>query len=228
MWPRGEPLHVPQRRMRGVEDIEKEIAGYVKYWRDLCNVDVTREYRRRYEHLVQYWRDVKEALHELITPSNVLREGFWPTTHVETNVAHQIAEDGKERDEFGEDDLYVGPLNGQPQPSFRVGQDVQEDYFVAIRLADGETQPVWIVRALSNLDCNLEKPNCILIQYFRLTSKSVDVQEFYTDWDSDRHLCWKIEENEPPVWKEINALMTAWWLQIKKGTQECMIKIPGV
>ena len=44
LWPCGEPLPVPQRRMTGVEDIEKGIAGYVKYWRDLCNVDVTGEY----------------------------------------------------------------------------------------------------------------------------------------------------------------------------------------
>ena len=67
---------------------------------------------------------MKEALHEPITPCNVLREGFWPTTRVEANVADQIAEDGEDREEFGEDDPYVGPLSGQPQPSFRVGRDV--------------------------------------------------------------------------------------------------------
>ena len=55
LWPRGEPMPVPQRTMRGVEDIERGIFGFVKYWEDLCNVDVTGEYRRRYEHLVQYW-----------------------------------------------------------------------------------------------------------------------------------------------------------------------------
>ena len=77
----------------------------------MCNVDVTGEYRRQYEHLVQYWRDVKEALHEPITPCNVFREGFWPTTQVEANVVDQIVEDGKDREEFGEDDLYVGPLS---------------------------------------------------------------------------------------------------------------------
>ena len=156
LWPRGEPLHVPQRRMRGVEDIEKGIAGYMKYWRDLCNVDVTGEYQRRYEHLVQYWCDVKEALDEPITPSNDLKEGFWPTMRMEANVADQTAEDGEEREEFGEDDPSVGPLNGRPQPSFKVGRDVQEGYFVSIRPTDGETQPMWIARALSNPDCNPE------------------------------------------------------------------------
>ena len=54
----------------------------------------------------------------------------------------------------------------------------------------------------------------------------MDVQEFYTGWDSDRGLCWKIEEKEPLVWEETNALMTAWLTQIKKDTCECVIKIP--
>ena len=103
---------------------ERGISGFVKYWEDLCNVDVTGEYRRRYEHLVQYWRDVKEALHEPITPCNVLREGFWPATRVEANIANQRAEDGEDSEEFGEDDPYVGLLSGRPQPSFRVGRDV--------------------------------------------------------------------------------------------------------
>ena len=52
LWPLGEPLLLPQRTMRGVEDIERGILGFVKYWEDLYNVDVTREYQRQYEHLV--------------------------------------------------------------------------------------------------------------------------------------------------------------------------------
>nr|PNR26858.1 hypothetical protein PHYPA_030339 [Physcomitrium patens] len=200
LWPHGELSPVPQRTMRGVEDIEKGISGFVKYWEDLCNVDVTGEYRRRYEHLVVYWHNVKDALHEPIIPCNILREDFWPITRVRENLADQLSDDGKDHEEFGEDDPYVGPLRGRPQPSFRIGRDVREGYFVAIRPADGEIQPVWIARALSNPDCNPEKPNCILIQYFHLTLRSVDVQQFYTSWDSERGLHWKIEENEPPVW----------------------------
>nr|PNR49411.1 hypothetical protein PHYPA_011307 [Physcomitrium patens] len=225
LWPRGEPSPVPQRTIRGVEDIEKGISGFVKYWEDLYNVDVTGEYRRRYEHLVVYWRNVKDALHEPIIPCNVLREGFWPITHVRENLADQLSDDGEDHEEFGEDDPYVGPLRGRPQPSFRVGRDVREGYFVAIRRAEGEIQPVWIARALSNPDCNPEKPNCILIQYFHPTLRSVDVQQFYTGWDSERGLYWKIEENEPPVWEETNALMTAWSPRIRKDTSECVIKI---
>ena len=222
LWPRGEPVPVPQWTMKGVEDIEGGISGFVKYWEDLCNVDVTGEYRRRYEHLVQYWR---ERSIEPITPCNVLREGFWPTTRVEANIRDQIAEDGEDREEFRKDDPYVGPMRSRPQPSFRVGRDVREGFFVAIRPADGETQPVWIARALSDPDCNLEEPNRILIQYFHPTSRRVDVQELYTGWDSDRGLRWKIEEKELPVWEETNALMTTWSTQIKKDTREGVIKI---
>ena len=86
---------------------------------------------------------------------------------------------------------------------------------------------MWIARALSDPDCNSEEPNRILIQYFHPTSRRVDVQELYTGWDSDRGLRWKIEEKEPPVWEETNALMTAWSTRIKKDTCECVIKIPA-
>ena len=55
---------------------------------------------------------MKKALHEPITPYNVLREGFWPTIRVEANVVDQIVEDGEDHEEFGEDDPYVGPLSG--------------------------------------------------------------------------------------------------------------------
>ena len=73
---------------------------------------------------MQYWHDVKEALYEPMTPCNVLREGFWQTTRVEANVGNHIAEDGEDREEFGEDDSYVSPMRGRPQPSFRVGRNV--------------------------------------------------------------------------------------------------------
>ena len=85
---------------------------------------------------------------------------------------------------------------------------------------------MWIARALSDPDCNPEEPNRILIQYFHPTSRRVDVQELYTGWDSERGLCWKIEEKEPPVWEETNALMTTWSTRMKKETRECVIKIP--
>jgi len=172
LWPRGVPLPIPPKPMRGMEDIEKGLILFVKYWENLCNVDVIGEWRRRYEHLVHYWCDVKDALQELITTSPILKDGFWPAPYVQANMVDHLGEDSEDREEFGEDDAYVGPLRGHPQPSFRVGCDLFEGYFVAIRPTNGDTWLVWIARALSDPNYNPKKTNCVLIQYFRLTSRS--------------------------------------------------------
>ena len=168
---------------------------------------------------MHYWRDVKNALQKPHIAFDVLKNGFWPTTRIQATPADQLAEDGEDREEFGEDDAYVGPLRGRPQPSFRVGRDIFEGYFVAVRPADGDTRPVWIARALFDPNCNPEKPNCILLQYFRPTSRTEDVQNFYTGWDSERGLRWKVDTVDPPIWEETNALMTAWKSQIRKDTR---------
>jgi hypothetical protein len=109
-----------------------------------------------------------------------------------------------------------------------VGRDLYNGYFVAVRPADGDSRPVWIARALSDPNSNPEKPNCILIQYFRPTSRSREVQDNYTGWDSDRGLRWKVNETEPLVWEHTNAQMTAWSSTIRKDTIHCLIKIPAV
>ena len=54
LCPRGSPLPVPQNAMNDVQNIVKGISGFIKYWEKLCNVDVTGESRRWYEHLVHY------------------------------------------------------------------------------------------------------------------------------------------------------------------------------
>ena len=87
---------------------------------------------------------------------------------------------------------------------------------------------MWIGRALSNPNSSPKNPNCVLIQYFRPTSRNQDVIDFYTRWDSKRGLRWKVDEIEPPVWQHTDAFMTTWKSRIKKDTQECMMKIPAI
>ena len=53
---------------------------------------------------------MKIALEEPLPNPTVLKDGFWPTTHVEANEEDQLDEDGVDLEEFGEDDVYVGPL----------------------------------------------------------------------------------------------------------------------
>ena len=44
LWPRGTPLPIPLKPMKGLEDIVKSVSGFVKYWDNLCNADITGEY----------------------------------------------------------------------------------------------------------------------------------------------------------------------------------------
>ena len=139
----------------------------------------------------------------------------------------QFNDDGEIHEEFAEDDPFVGQFCNRPLPSFLVGRDLFEGYFIAIRPADGDTRPVWIARALSNPFNNPDHPNCVLIQYFRPTSRDRNVQDYYNGWDSAKGLCWRVDKTQDPVWKDTNSLMTAWKSKIKKGTLECVLKIPS-
>jgi hypothetical protein len=221
-------MPVQPLEMKGANDIVKGISGFEKYWENLCNADVTGEYRRRYEHLVHYWRDVRLAMQEPLPSSTVLRDGFWPKTRVQRIRVDQLGDDGEDREQFAEDEAYVGPRSGLPEPSLRVGRDFYNGYFVAVRPVDGDSQPIWIARALSNPNNNPEKPNCILIQYFRPTSRSREVQDNYIGWDNDRGLRSKVDEIESLVWEHTNTLMTSWSSTIRKDTIHCLIKIPAI
>jgi hypothetical protein len=54
------------------------------------------------------------------------------------------------KDEFIEDDHFVGQRQDRPAPSFRVLRNVYEGYFVAVWPVGGDSSPVWIARAKSD------------------------------------------------------------------------------
>ena len=168
---------------------------------------------------------MKVALQDPLPSSTILKDGFWPTTRVWVAQVDQLNKEGEICEEFGEDEAYVGPLSGRLQPSFKVERDLFKGYFVAVRPAIGDSHPIWITRALFDPNCNAIKPNCVLIQYFRPASRDEGVKNFYTAWDSERGLHWKIDEIELPLWQYTDALIMAWKSLIRKDTQQCMIKI---
>ena len=87
---------------------------------------------------------------------------------------------------------------------------------MAIRPSDEDKQhPVWIARALSDPNSNPEHPGCVLIQYFRPTSRVRAVQEFYTGWDSTTEA----------VWESTNSVLTAWKSTTRKETTHCVLRI---
>ena len=118
---------------------------------------------------------MKGALHERIEPLTFLRDGFWRSPQIEATMEDLYVEECGIREEFVGHEAFVGQLRDRPLQSFRVDRDLFARYYVAIRLADGDTGQIWIARALSNPNCNSEKPNCVLIQYFRPTSRDQNV-----------------------------------------------------
>lgn len=153
--------------MRQHLEVRKGISRFIEHWERLSNEDPTGEFRRRYEHLCYYWRGVEEALSLPLESPTTLRDGFWPSSRIEHTVEDQFTEFGDVREEYDEDTHFVGQRRHRPPPSFRVVRDVCAGYFIAIRPCQGDERPIWIARALSNLNANPERPNTILIQYFR-------------------------------------------------------------
>jgi len=94
-----------------------------------------------------------------------LKDGFWSFIQVET-TEDKLANDNEVCDEFSKDDTFMGNLCNCPLPSFHVAHDLYERYFVAIRLANDDSKPIWIAKALSNPFTNSKYPNCMLIQHF--------------------------------------------------------------
>ena len=199
MWPRGDPTALEPQKMRNIDEIVKGISGFIKHWDTLCAEDCTGEYRRRYEHLSYYWRAVKDVLLLPMQSNSTLMDGFWPSTRIAHELEDCFTETGAVREEFDEDDVFVGQRRDRPAPTFRVSRDLFEGYFVAIRPSDGDSRPVWIARAKSDPNSNPDRPNAVLIQYFRPISRAQEVQDHYTGWDSSVGLRWKIDEGQPEV-----------------------------
>ena len=81
---------------------------------------------------MKYWRAMKVALMEPLPTFPTLKDGFWPTTRVQASRVDQLDDDGDDREEFGENEAYVGPLSGRPNSSFRVARDLFEGYLIVI------------------------------------------------------------------------------------------------
>ena len=100
-----------------------------------------------------------------------LKDGFWPTTKVTPSFEDEFIETGNVREEYDEDEHFLGQARDRSAESFRVNRDLYEGYFVAVRPSkDDAEHPFWIARTLSNPNSNPEYPSCVLIWYFRSVS----------------------------------------------------------
>ena len=213
--------------MRNFDDIKQGLQGFINHWEQLSQEDSTGEYCRRYEPLSYYWRGVRTTLDMPLEYNAVLKDGFWPMSRVGPSFEDQFMEAGDVREEYDENEHFVGQARDHPLESFRVNRNLYEGYFVAICPSEEDKQcPVWIARALSNPNSNPEHPGYVLMQYFRPTSRTRSVQEFYTSWDSTTGLRWKVESTLEETWESTNSILTAWKSTTRKDTTHCMLKIP--
>ena len=92
-----------------------------------------------------------------------LQHGFWPTSRLGHVVEDEFTTKNDFREEYCEDDHFVGPRCDRPPPSFRVGRDLYAGYLVALRPCNGDERPFWIARTMSDPNSNLERPNMVQI-----------------------------------------------------------------
>jgi hypothetical protein len=74
-------------------------------------------------------------------------------------------DNGTVREEYAEDAPFVGRRHDRPPPSFRVGRNVYDGYFLAMRSTDGDLRPIWVACAVSNPNPDPSHRNQIQIQY---------------------------------------------------------------
>ena len=172
------------RAMRNLPDVIRGLLGFISCWDQQAREDRIGEYRRRYEPLSQYWRLVRNALSEPLDLPMSLQDGFWPSSRIDRTIEDQFTDGGDVREDYDEDEPFVGQSHDRPTPTFRVGRDVYKGYFLALRPCDGDERPVWIARAMSDPNCDPERPNSIKIQYYRPTLRDGSIQRCYEGWDS--------------------------------------------
>ena len=120
----GSPRALLPRPMKGQAEIVKGIKGFIQHWKVVGEADATGEFSRHNSSLLQYWSGVKEALEQSeMEAVDVLCMGFWPQTRQSFDVQTLYDVDGVLRDEFAEDEHYIGPRNLRPRQSFWVGRD---------------------------------------------------------------------------------------------------------
>lgn len=226
LWPRGDPIALQPRPIRNVEEVIKGVLGFISYWEQQLQQDTTGEYRRRYEPLIYYWRAVKDSLNEPMVLPNTLQDGFWPTSQIDRIAEDHFTEGGVLREEFDEDDAFVGQVRDRPAPSFRVARDVYAGYFLALRPCDGDERPVWIARAITDPNSDPKRPHSLRIQYYCPTSRDLQVQRSYAGWDAPAGLRWRIDDDLEEVWESTGFLLTAWKSRSQREPLHSSMKIP--
>ena len=110
--------------MQNLEDIKRDLQGFINHWDQLSEEDSSGEYRRQYEPLSYYWWQVKAALDLPFQYEKALKVGFWPTTRVAPSFEDEFTKMGNVREEYDEDEHFVGQTCDCLAKSFWVSWDL--------------------------------------------------------------------------------------------------------
>ena len=224
--PTGNPVPLAPHKMKAHDEICKGLNSFITMWENMANDDFSGEYRRKIEPVSYYWKGVRAALNEPVPQRHTLLNGFWPSSRIANEVEDQMENDGTLREEYAEDAPFVGRRRDRPRPSFRVGRDVYEGYFVAVRPADDDLKPFWIARALSNPNPDPGHVNQIRIQYWTPSSAQHIDMDTYAGWDTKEGNVWREDQAFAPNWSSTDCIMTAWKPRIRAGTSNPRTSIP--
>lgn len=211
--PPGTPRAVLPRGMRGQDDIVRGIKGFIQHWKTIGDADKSGEYTRKYAHVVEYWSRVNEALKEPeMEAVDVLCMGFWPQTRQSFEVQTLYNADGELRDEFAEDDHYIGPRSLKPKPSFRVARDCRAGYLLLVRAAVDSDAPIWLGEAHSDPILTFGDVNerMIKVQWYKPCKRRGKESCPYDNWDTAVNFKWEIDETYEEQMTSVISILTAW------------------
>ena len=121
--------------VRNEPEIIKGISGFIEYWIELYEEDITRRIRNTHEPLIAYWDRICPPLITLgVDTHTTLTQKIWPQnrlTVVESNAMFFNNKDVCE--EFAIDEHYVGLVHNCLAPSLRVDVNCHEGYMVLVR-----------------------------------------------------------------------------------------------
>ena len=140
LLPDGKSSPCKPEPMRNGPEIIKGIFGFIEYWKEFCEEDITRRVRDTHKSLIAYWDSIRSALMTYSEDTRTtLTQGFWPQSRLTVVKSDTMFfSNGDIREEFAVDEHYVGPTRNQPAPSFRMGVDCHEGYMVLVRTGDEE------------------------------------------------------------------------------------------
>ena len=139
--PSSFPVPLVPHRMRNLDEVAKDLGGFVNLWDTMANEDISSEFKRQNEPLSYYWRVVTSVIDAAILVPQTLQKGLWPSSRFVPTVEDEYMDDGRVRKEYAEDALFVGYRHDCPPPSFRVGRDVYARYFLAVQSINGDLRP---------------------------------------------------------------------------------------